>query len=256
MAGLSGQGKVLIAKRNPDGSAGAYRWLGNTPKFEIGLEEEVTEKSESYSGSRLPFRRVTKSRKGTLSVTMDEASKANMALVLNSLATLVAAPAAVADRPLAAAAAVGDILSLFGAKAVSNVVIKDSSGAPKVLVAGVNYSVSPFAGTVEILDLANGGPFVMPLTASLTPGATTQVGAFTTASAEYSIMLDGMNSDDGSRFIVDVYRVRLSPAKALSLITEDYAEFELEGTVLADMTRTAEGVGGQFFNITLPALAT
>lgn len=255
MPGFLGQGKVLVGARLGSGLPDILRWIGNAPRFEITLEEDVVERNESYSGNRLPLRRATRSRQGSLAITFDEFSKENMAIALNAVNTLVAAGGAQTNVPLAATvgnpAKVGDTLAL-PAKNVSAVVIKDSTGAPKTLTLNTNYALDAFAGTIEILNLTTGGAYVMPLTADFTPGQVNVVGAFKNPSFEAYIRMDGINTDDGSRVICDVYRTRISTARAFGLIGDDFNDFELSGTVLADLTRLAGSAGGQFFSLTLP----
>lgn len=252
MSGFSGQGRVMVGRRLPNGSVGALEWVGNVPKLEVGLEEETSERKESYTGQRLPFRRMTKSRAGSFAMTLDEATKANFARVLNGLATTVAAGAAVVGAVLPSPLVAGQSVML-GGNNVSGVAVRDSSGVPKVLQAGVNYRVSAFGGTIEILDLTVGGPYVMPLVADFTPGQHVKIGAFRDSSAEFFIHFEGQNTDDGTEFVADIYRVRLSPTKSLQLINDDFADFEIDGTVLADLTRASDLVGGQFFSLVLPA---
>lgn len=255
MPGFLGQGKVLVGNRLPTGLPDILRWIGNASKFEISLEEDSIERNESYSGSRLPLRRATRSRKGTLSIVFDEFTKDNMALALLGAATAVAAGSAQVGVALAATvgnpAVVGSILAL-PSKNVSAVAIKDSTGSPKTLTAGTNYTLDAFAGTIEIIDITTGGPYVMPLKADFTPGAVNVVGAFKLATPELYVRMDGINTDDGSRVICDLYRSRVSTTKNFGLITDDFADFELSGTVLADLTRATSSTGGQFFSLTLP----
>lgn len=253
MSGFLGQGKVLVGLRLASGLPDIMRWIGNASVFKLGLEEDTIERNESYSGNRLPLRRATRTRQGTLQITFDEFSDDNNALALIGAKTVVAAGSAVTDSPLAATvdnpAKVGDSL-IIGGFNLSAVTIKDSTGSPKTLVLNTNYALDAFAGSIDILDLTTGGPYTMPLKADFTPGQRTVVGAFKTITPEVYVRLNGINTDDGSRCIVDVFRSRLSPAREFSAIGDDYADFELNGTMLADLTRLQSAAGGQFFSIT------
>ncbi len=253
MAGLLLQGKVFVGLRLSTGLPDILRWLGNAPKFALSLDEDVVERNESYSGSRLPLRRATRNRKGTLSITFDEFTDDNMALALVGSKTVVAAGAAQTNVALAATLAnpakVGDTLIIPG-KNLSAVVIKDSTGAPKTLTLNTHYALDAFAGSIDMLDLTTGGPYVMPLKADFTPGVNTVVGAFKTATPELYVRLNGINTDDGSRVICDVFRTRLSPPKNIDLIGDDFNDFVLDGGLLADLTRSAASTDGQFFSLT------
>lgn len=253
MPGLLCQGKVFVGLRLPTGLPDIMRWVGNAPRFALSLEEDVVERNESYTGSRLPNRRATRSRRGTLNITFDEFTDDNMALAWVGAKTVVAAGSAQVGINLAATvgnpAKVGDTLIIPG-KNLSAVAIKDSTGSPKTLTLDTNYSLDAFAGSIDILDLTTGGPFVMPLKADFTPGQRTVVGAFKTATPEVYVRLNGINTDDGSRVIVDVFRARLSPPREQNFIGDDFTDFELGGSVLADLTRLASSADGQFYSMT------
>lgn len=248
MPGFSGQGKVLVGKRNTDGSPGLLRWVGNASVFKIAFTQDTVERHESYTGSRTPNRRLTKQNKAALTLTWDEFNPDNMALGLLGDVTAVAAGSAVTGWVTPESdAIVGSIIAL-PSKNVSAVAIKDSTPTtPLVLTAGVNYELDGPAGTFELLDITTGGPFIQPFKVDYTPGALKMVGAFKYATQELFVRFDGINTDDGSRCIVDLFRTRFSPIKNRDLISDDYNDFELDGTLLSDPTRLATSAEGQFY---------
>lgn len=248
MSGFSGQGKVLVGLRNVDGTPGLLRWLGNASKCSLTVEEDSEERNESYSGNRLPHRKLTRGRKGTLSIILDEFSNDNMALGLVASVTTVAAAGAIAGYTFPVGAKVGNILAVPH-KNLSAVAVKDSAGAPVTLALGVNYTLDAFAGTAELIDITTGGPFTQPFKMDFTPGAYTKIGALNQASQDLYVRFDGINTDDGSRIIADIYRTRLKPVKELPFITDNYVDFEIEGTVLNDATKSASSADGQFFSL-------
>lgn len=249
MPGFSGQGKVFVGTRNPDGTPGLLRWLGNVSTFKLTQQEDTVERNESYSGSRSPNRRLTKATKCESQIIFDEFTNDNLALALLGSITTVAAGSAVTDWLAPTGAIVGSVIALPD-KNVSAVVVTDSTGTPKPLVAGTNYSLDAVAGTIEILDITTGGAFLQPLKIDYTPGAVKVVGAFKTVSQEVYLRFNGINTDDGSRCIVDVFRNRLSPTKERNFISDDYQDFELTGTVLRDATRLSSSAGGQYYSET------
>lgn len=253
MSGFLGQGKVFVGPRLVTGLPDIMRWLGNAAKFELALDEQQVARNESYSGTRLPARRQTVTRNGTVNITFDEFSDDNNALILVGTKTVVAASGAQTNVALAATvpnpAVVGSTLIIPGNN-LTGVVIKDSTGSPKTLTVDVNYRLDAFAGSIDILDLTTGGPYVMPLKADFTPGQRTVVGSFQTVTPELYVRFNGVNTDDNSRCIVDVFRTRLMPPKNFALISDDFANYDLSGGMLADPTRLATDPGGQFFKIT------
>jgi hypothetical protein len=250
MPGFSGQGKVLIGTRQSNGLPGVLRWIGNASVFRVAQNEDTVERQESYTGNRLPNRRLTRSRGGEITITFDEFNKENMAIALLGQNSLVAAGSAVTNFNFPTGAVVGDSL-ILPAKNVSAVAVRDSTGSPKTLPPG-QYELDAFSGTITLLDLTTGAPYVQPFKADYTPGAVNVIGAFKLLSTEVYIRMDGVNTDDNSRVICDVFRTRLSPSRQMDLINNDFNDFEVAGSVLADLTRSAGSAGGQFYSLTLP----
>lgn len=246
MPGFSGQGIVSLAPRLASGQPGVFRDFGNASVFKISQQVQTVERQESRSGGRLPLRRLTKSTGGTLQIVGDEFNKDNFALAVLGVATAVVASDPVAGYVLPSPLAVGDTV-ILPAKAVTAVAIKDSTGAPKTLPVG-GYELDGFSATIKIKDLTAGGPYTQPFKVDFTPGAASVIGAFKNTTAEFYVRLDGVNTDNANkRGICDVFRVRINPAKALDLISNDFLDFDLECAMLADLTRSAAAADGQFF---------
>jgi hypothetical protein len=248
MPGFSGQGKVRVGTRLVTGLPGPSRWLGNASVFRLAQNEDTVERKESYTGNRLPNRRMTRGRGGELTITFDEYSKESMAWALLGATTALAGAGAVTNWVAPTGFVVGDTIILPD-KNVSAVTVTDSTGSPKTLPSG-QYTLDAFAGTIELNDITTGGPYVQPFKVSYTAGAVNVIGGFKLLAPEVYVRLDGINTDDNSRVIVDVFRARLSPARQVDFISDDFADFELVGATLADLTRSTSSAGGQFYSIT------
>jgi hypothetical protein len=248
MPGFSGQGKVLIGSRLITGLPGPLRWIGNASVFRLAQNEDTVERKESYTGNRLPNRRMTRGRGGELTIIFDEWSKEGAAWALLGANTAVSAPGAVSNWVAPTGYVVGDTIALPD-KNVSAVTVIDSTGSPKTLPSG-QYTLDAFAGTITLNDITTGGAYVQPFKVSYTAGAVNVIGGFKLLAPEVYVRLDGINTDDNSRVIVDVFRSRLSPARQVDFISDDFADFELVGATLADLTRSSSSAGGQFYSIT------
>lgn len=251
---FNGQGKIFIGERDSDGNPGSMKFLGNCPEFKFALEESVLEHKESTSGQRLTDVRLTTELKASTSLSMEQLDLDNLNLLLFG-ATVTQSTAAVTDAEVAGSdtLAVGDIY-LLADQNIASLVVKDSTGVPVTLTAGVNYEADLSSGQIELLDLTTGGPFVGPLTVSYTRTAETKrTKMFGTAAKEYWVRFSGVNTavSGSPKVIVDLYRVRLSPTQEMGLITEELAAFNLEGSVLADTTKSAAGDFGQFGRMVL-----
>ena len=244
-----GQGKVWLATRDSNGKPQNARWIGNCPELKIALELTTLEHKESFSGQNLTDARMDVEKKATCSFTLESIQKENLALAFRGSVVDVSAGSAVTNEVLGAGVttlALNDLLRL-GKRNVSAVTIKDSSGSPKTLVAGTNYRLNAKAGAIEILDLTTGGPFVGPLKADYTPGATKEVGLFTVGSTPYYLFFEGLNTADSNEpVLVDLFKVQIDPSKQFDLITDEYAKFPIEGSALMDSARPSSAALGQF----------
>lgn len=251
MPGFSGVGKVSLFARNVNGSRGLGRFIGNCPNFEISFSPDSVERASSMDTSRGPLRRMTKTTQATLSITCDEFSKANMAQFVFGRVDPLVGSGNVAATSFPTGAVVGSTLAMPD-KNVTAVVITDSSGSPKTLVAGVNYELDAFAGTITILDLTTGAPFVQPFRYAYTRGTVDVISGLVVPDAEIWVTMAGTNADSGERGVLDAYRCRFNPAENIRFINDDYNDFVITGSVLQDATKTAGAVGGNYFAFTVP----
>jgi len=251
---FNGQGKIYLGARDAGGNPLNMKYVGNAPNFSFTLEETTTEHKESTSGLRLTDLRLTTELKASASMTLEQLDADNLNFLLFGT-TATQAVSAVTGEAIqgSAAVAVGDIYLLDSVN-IAALVVRDSTATPKILVAGVNYAADLKTGQIEILDLTTGGPWVGPLTASYTRTAATHVTKlFGQAAQEYWLRFAGKNTavSGSPEVIVDLYRVRLSPAQEVALINDDLAQFQMEGSVLADDSKTQAGPYGQFGRIVL-----
>lgn len=247
MAGFSGQGKVLIGTAqvvNGIRQPGLLAWLGNAKTFKINHEEQTSQRNESFTGSRLPFRRLAQGRTGTVDISFDEFTKDNMALALIGAVTQVVAGSAVVGYNFPVGAKVGSVLAVPG-KNISAAALRDSAGSPITLSPATDYELDAFCGTFTLKAI----PGTQPYRADYTPGAFTKIAAMNQPAQEVYMRMDGINTDDGSRVIVDIFRARLSPISGWDAISEDYVDFDMQSALLADTGRAANSADGQFYTI-------
>lgn len=110
-------------------------------------------------------------------------------------------------------------------------------------VADTDYEVRPEG----ILILEAGIPDGCPLSIAYTYGDYSVVQALTSGSVIYELSFGGLNeANSNSPVVVDLYRVKISAAKALSFIGSDFAALEVTGKVLLDATKTGSGISKYF----------
>lgn len=241
MAYFSGQGKVKLAPIVNGVIAGGHRWVGNVPDLKPSFKATSLKHKESYTGQRLQDKQITSELDASFTATLEEWSPENVALATRGTVQKTTS-GSVTNEASPVGLQAGDTWALANGN-VSSVVIKDSATTPAT-VAPTKYNVDPVMGTVEILDVTG---LTLPLTASYTKGIVTVVPFFTEAVKEVSLLFEGINTaDDNKKVRVELYRVALDPTKELGLISENFGQFQLEGTALIDNTRGADPLFGRF----------
>ena len=236
----SGQGTFYIASRSVGGLPTGFISVGNVSKASIEISVDKFEHKESESGQRLLDLTIVKEKKGKLSLTIENLSMDNLALALyGSYATKTGTT--VTSENL-----VGYLgkMTPLAYPSVSGVTITNAAG-------NVTYSSS----TDYLLDMTN-GTITIPasgstitdaqaLKANYTYATHKQMDAFTSGSApERWVRFQGLNTADGSKVQLDIFRARFDPMTGYELINDELSVPTISADLLADSTKTS---GSQFF---------
>lgn len=226
---FSGQGRVYIAPW-VGGKVGKPRWVGNVPELEIGVEVDKEEHKESYSGQRLVDHTMVKEIKTTFKAVLEEFTAENLALAFRASVKVVEGATVSNETVGGDALAVGDTL-LLAHPSVSELTVKDSSGAAKTLKEGEHYEVDLKFGRITLLKTEG---LTAPLKAAYTYGKATEIDMMQAANEGYYVRFEGLNTAKGNApVLIEMHKVDIDPAKTMNLIQDDLASFELEGNVLA-----------------------
>ena len=220
-------------------------WVGDS-KMTVSLETESVEHTESFSGQRLPYGRLTTKKSATATLTLYEARADNLALALYGSKVPVTAGTVTAEE-LPAVEAGG--LLVLDHSLISGLVITDSTaGTPATLEEGTHYSIENAAGgLIKLLDPTG---LSAPFKAAYSYAAAQRTGLFTTTPPERFLKMVGVNTLNNAPVIVDLYRVRFDPAAELALHHEEFGSFELSGSLLAVSGLMNDVLGG-FGSLTL-----
>jgi hypothetical protein len=222
-----------------------FRDVGNVPALRVSLATDTLQHKESRTGNRLVDLRLVRERSATITMTLENFSKANLQLLLQGTTTSVVSGSA-SNETFATGLVVGDIVALLH-PFVSSVVVTDSAGSPAILVAGTDYTVDANSGMVTILNL---GSYTQPFKAAYSYTETDYVQMFKEATKERFLRFAGLNTANSNKpVVVELYRVIFDPAQNLDLINDELAQFELEGSVLYDSTRDLDATLGGFGRI-------
>lgn len=239
---FSGQGKVFVAPLVA-GVPGIFRWLGNVPDFAPKFETSKLEHKESYTGQRLTDANITTENKSSISATIEDWSRENLAMATRGTASQTTS-GAVLDEASPSAIEAGQIWVLKNPK-ISALSVTDSSGTP-LTISPADYTVDLDFGTIVPKANAITGS-TLPLLATYTKGAVEVVSFYTKGVEEVALRFEGINTaDNNKKVLVEIYRVALDPTQELGLITEELGQFKMEGNALVDDTQTDDVLFGKF----------
>ncbi|MEC5319039.1 hypothetical protein VSX61_08825 [Brenneria populi subsp. brevivirga] len=243
MSLMSLQGPINLAPRitsTAKAKPGALRFVGQADVCDVEMEAESASQTDSYTGQRLEIGSLSLGKTSTISLTLKDWSLENLALALYGQVFKVEA-GTISGEALPAGLIVGDRVRLDN-PFVSDVLLTASDGAT-ALVPGTDYRVdSATAGIIELLSES-----ALTATAAYSYAPTEQLGLFTTTPPERWLLLDGINTENDERVIVQFYRVKFQPVSSLSLLhNEGYGELPLTGNVLADTTQGSDSELGYF----------
>ena len=245
MKDFSFQCKVYLGARLAGGKPGALRWVGDAPRCDVSLSTDSETRRESYSGQRLVSARLQRGSEATVAMTLNWATLENLALGLYGVVNTVAAGTVTAEV-LPSGLIAGDVVALEHG-GVSSLVVTDSAGTPATLVENTNYALdSENGGMVRII---NPGSFVQPFKAAYSHTQSQDVTMFATKPPERYLLLDGINTLDGSPVKVRLYRLQFDPASTIPMINESFGQIELTGAALYDDEASLDAELGGFGRI-------
>lgn len=236
-----GSGKLYA--RVAGAAAGLFE-MGNASKLEIAVKDKKENLGDFTKPGGGNYASVSRIDTVTLSVTLHDLNKANVARAIFGTGSSVTG-ASVTDE--AVTAYKGAIVPLAHPSPTS-VVVKDSATGLTTYVANTDYEVR--AGGIYIID-AGAITDSEALKVSYTYAGYDKVEAMTSGALTLEMHFEGLNeANSGKPVIVDIYRVQLSPAKALSLLGDKFVDLQIDAEVLADKSKTGVGIS-QYFNVKL-----
>ncbi|MDH2197881.1 hypothetical protein [Ectopseudomonas oleovorans] len=223
---FSFQGKIYLGERSAQGKLVKSIWVGNAPACSVQFQTETTNKTESFSGNRLPYGRLRRGKTANITLSLDEWILENLILGLHGKSVPVTAGSATGEV-LPTGIVAGDLVRLDKGF-VSSVVITDSAGTP----APVPHTVeSPNAGLIRLGSLTGVTP---PFSAAYSYAAAQSLSIFAETPPERWLYLDGINTENNRPVLLDLYRVSFDPVGDLGLIHDEYGQLSMTGSVLYD----------------------
>ncbi len=231
-----GSGK-LYAKEA--GAAAGLIPIGNVSKLEFEVKEDKKPLKDYTKQGGGNYSSVSRIESVTAKFTAHDLNKTNIArAVFGTEATVTGAP--VLDEPVVGYK--GAIVKLNRPNP-TGVTVTNAAGTT-TYAPNVDYEVR--AGGIFVLD-AGAITNAQALLVDYTFATYSKVEALTSGAKTLQLFFEGLNeANEGKPVLIDAWRVQLSPAKALALLGDDFAELEMEGELLQDPTKTGVGISKYF----------
>jgi hypothetical protein len=237
----SGQGSLYLATRNATtGKPEGFLPIGNVPELTLDIETSNFEHKESETGSRLLDVVIIKEKKGKFNFKLENLNLDNLALGLwGETATVAGGTVAAGSPEVITIPMDGDGRRYpLAHPNVSSVVVKDATDTTTYTVT-TDYTVDAVNGVIvptttgALAAVVEAAP--ADIHVSYAYAGYKKVDAFTQANApERWLRFEGINTVDGNRVIVDIFRAQFDPLTGYGLLNEDLGSVDMKGTVLAD----------------------
>lgn len=221
--------------------------VGNVTALNFQIAEDKKELKNFRTAGGGNYNSLARIDSVTLSMTMSDYNKENLARALFGTASAVTA-GAITDESISAPA------SLTGDPLVTTANVIDTTQTVTVTTdpAGTTYVVdTDYTVTAAGIIILDAGSIVAgaDLLIDYTKKAVDVVQALTTSAQEYVLDLVGLNeAQSGTPVVIKVHRAKFGPAADLALIGDDFAELVLTGDVLQDTSITGAGLSQYFYS--------
>jgi hypothetical protein len=241
---LLGRGEVYIDRLDASGVKTGERFIGNCTTFEIKNEDETRDKYSSAEATAPLIKSVNTRRTPGISIVLNEINKENLALAfMGDNSTYTQSGATVTDEAVPTTSIKkGYWFQLGGAAPIRDIVatpvIRSASGGGGTLyVLGTDYLVDQKRARVFVITagaIPDAGPLFVTYTKNAIAGT-----ALPTVRGGVSNFIEAFvrfvgTPATGPTWEVEVWKASLSPDGAVGFIADDYAEFTMNGKVLAD----------------------
>ena len=231
-----GSGKIYARAA---GTVAARLEVGNASKLDLTVKEKKEKLGDYTKPGGGTYASVSRIEEVTAQMVLHDLNKTNVARAVFGTASAVAG-ATVTDEVVKAYKGGLSELAHIGPSAV----VVTNSSASTTYVEGVDYEVRPSG--IFILD-AGAIADATDIKVDYTHLGYSQVEAMTTGAIVLEVLFEGLNeANSGKPVIVDVYRMQLSPTKALALLGDKFSDLQVDAEVLKDPSKTGVGVSQYF----------
>jgi hypothetical protein len=206
----------------------------------VSFSVESLDHFESESGLNNQDLAIKRNKKAEVSITLEELTAKNLALLTQGTAAKGSTPESVVDEPIGGTLVAGDTYYTKKGGPITAVTVKDSSAAT---VPASNYVVDLAKGSIKFTSV----PAPQPYKVSYTVTATDTVTMFNAALQDFRVVFKGINKAQLSKpFTVRLHRVQFNPVDQLALLGEEVGQYTLTGAVLQDDVAKLDPILGPF----------
>lgn len=226
-----GSGDLYLDRLTDAGVSTGFELAGNAAKFEIKAEAEImeqTSKGRDTYGQVLATAALQKP--STLAITLDQLDPETLALAfLGETAVINVSSGNAVDESITAK---HDKWVEVAHRDISTVVVTDSTGVT-TYVLDTDYNVHGRLGLIKALSTgAITDDQALLVDYAYAAEAGKKIKGATKPTIKVKLKLDGKNIVNGKDTIVEVYEAQLTPASPVDFLADDFAELELEGTMV------------------------
>lgn len=239
-AGSSAFQAVTGAQDTP---TGVLKFFGNADSVKASVTVERKEKRESRTGTNGLVRSKVVFLGGNLEITLNENQRSNLELFLFGTTVVRDAVSDHADETKIPTTQVAGEVYRLEYQNVSDLTITDD-GAANAVVSDTKYEVDDVYGKIKIVSALGTGPFTVHYDAA----AANVVPVFQHSDVPIYFRHEGINigNDNDEPYLLEFWKIKLDPVTDLELITNDFGQFVLKGTLLQSRWKPSDPVYGKF----------
>lgn len=244
MQDFSFQGPIYLGE-NVNGKPKNLKWVGDQTSLTIAVEAQFEERTENYSGDRNTSVRLKQSTAVNPELVLRYCTPENIMLGVHGKLSKIAAGSITGE--VFPSGLIADEMILLEKGNISNLVLTDSATTPTTLVEGTHYEIELQAsGMVKLLDVAT---LTQPIKAAYSHGGMTNVSMLTATPPIRYLFMEAINTVDGRRARVHLYKTQFSPLSSLPLTNDALADFTLSATCLSDSVNRLDDTLGAYGRI-------
>jgi len=259
----SGQGVVLIGARDiTTGKPTGLVPVGNVSDLKITIATGIVEHKDSQDGQRATDKRINSEVKSGLSMTLQSWSSANLVLAVRGTSSTIAAGTVAASASETVTMYENAVTPLKYASVSAVTVTGSTTATPwnSTMATSTKWDYKLNADFGSLMGAPTASLDVLTYTTQTAPllGYATVTVAYqyakqytsdslTTGIQERYMRFEGLNTAENNQpVIINVFKFSIDPLKELAMISDTFAQFVLEGSVLRDGLQLT---GSKYFQV-------